>query len=242
MNYIKKIVPGILAILFFALSSPGVSSQDFTLEVEDILQKHYKAIGLDRKKKIKSLISFGKLNQLGTDLQISIIQKRPSFYRMDVHMDEGRISQAFDGREGWALNPFISGDTIEIKGPELIQLAESADFDGVLVNYKKLGYSPGYDASGVYNGRPVYILKLTKEDGNSLRFYLDEESLLILKTEAEYNIGGMPLRAISEFSDYRKVSGAYFPYKITNRNGQMMTEMRIDTIRINERLDSKLFR
>lgn len=216
--------------------------QDFSLDADDILQKHYSATGLELKKNIKSLISIGMLSQFGSDLQISIIQKRPSFYRMDVHMTESRISQAFDGRNGWTLNPFISEDTVEITGPELVQLRESADFDGVLVNYRKLGYSPSYEASGIYNGRPVYIIKLTKGDGSSLRFYLDEETFLILKTEADYNISGMPIQAISEFSDYRKTAGVYFPYKISNRNGQLMTEIRIDTIRVNERLNTKLFR
>ena len=242
MKRITKL--SILASLFaIVISCPArLAGQDLDQGAIDILQKHYTAIGLESKNKIKTLISIGMLAQLGSDLQISIIQKRPSFYRMDVHLPQGRIAQSFDGRDGWSLNPFVSEDTLEITGPELVQLRESADFDGVLVNYEKLGYTPVYEASGVHNGRPVHILRLTKRDGSSLKFYLDEESFLILKTEADYNISGLPVQAISEFSDYRKTSGVYFPYKITNRNGQMMTEIRIDTIRINERLETKLFR
>ncbi|MEA1877735.1 MAG: hypothetical protein U9N86_12835 [Bacteroidota bacterium] len=218
------------------------NAQDIPFEADEILQKHYAAIGLESKKKINTLISFGALNQLGADLQISIIQKRPSFYRMDVHLNEGRISQGFDGERGWMLNPFVSPDTVAITGPELNQLKESADFDGILVNYHKLGYRITYDAAGIWNERPVLILKLSKESEVSLRFFLDAETYLILKTEARYMINGLPINAQSEFSDYKIRGGVSFPYRIINRNGQLMTEIKIDTIRINEELDDLLFR
>ncbi len=218
------------------------SGQDIPLEVNEILKKHYTAIGLDKKMEIKTLVSFGALSQLGNDLQISILQKRPSYYRMDVHLNEGRISQGFDGKNGWMLNPFVSPDTVRITGPELNQHKESADFDGVLVNYQNLGYILNYEAAGVWNEHPVLILKLSKKPGISLRFFLDAETYLILKTEAQYIINGLPINAQSEFSDYKKIGGVNFPYRIINRNGQLMTEIKIDTIRINEELDDFIFR
>ncbi len=228
--------------IFLLVFSVGVFAQNQALELTDILDKHYKAIGLEKKKKIKTLVSIGALNQLGTDLQISIIQKRPSFYRMDVHLEEGRISQGFDGEKGWMLNPFISADTVAITGPELAQLSESAIFDGILVNYESQGYEISYDAAGIWNNSTVHILKLSKGLGTTLRVFLDDQSFLILKTEANYLIDGLPVDAQSEFSEYKKTGGVYFPYKIINRNGQFMTEMKIDTIRINEKLDDLLFK
>ena len=84
--------------------------------------------------------------------------------------------------------------------------------------------------------------RASKSNGTILRVFLDSKSFLILKTEANYTIDGMPVNAQSEFSDYKKVGGVYFPYNIVNRNGQFMTEMKIDTIRINERLDDLLFK
>ena len=228
--------------IFLIVFSIGVFAQNQPLELKDILDKHYKAIGLEKKKKIKTLVSIGALNQLGADLQISIIQKRPSFYRMDVHLEEGRISQGFDGKKGWMLNPFMSEDTVSITGPELAQLSESAIFDGILVNYDSQDYEISYDAAGVWNNNTVHILKLSKGPGTTLRVFLDDQSFLILKTEANYLIDGLPVDAQSEFSDYKKTGGVYFPYKIINRNGQFMTEMKIDTIRINEKLDDLLFK
>ena len=238
----------ILYLLSFFLCfglTPGIPQaygQDLPKDLNDILENHYKAIGLKEKRNIQTLVSFGALNQLGTDLQISIIQKRPSFYRMDVHLNQGRISQGFDGENGWMLNPFVSPDTVVITGPELSQLKESAEFDGVLVNYKKLVYSIIYDADGTWDGHGVYILKLSKEPDIALKFFLDSETYHILKTEAAYIINGLPLNAQSEFSNYKKVGGVLFPYQIINRNGQLMTEMKIDTIRINEDLEDNLFR
>lgn len=233
-----------VTLIFFGIAGLNhlAIGQDTPMEVEEILAKHYKAIGLEKKKNINTLVSFGALKQLGTDLQISIIQKRPSKYRMDVHLNEGRISQSFDGKNGWMLNPFVSPDTVSITGAELKQLQESADFDGVLVNYDKQGYTISYDAAGMWKDRPVFILELRKEHGIKLRFFLDAETYLIHKTEANYNIDGLTVEAQSEFSNYKRIKGVSFPYSIINRNGQLMTEIKIDTIRINENLDDKLFR
>jgi outer membrane lipoprotein-sorting protein len=219
-----------------------VKAQDETVELEQILSNHYKSTGLENKRKINTLITVGKLNQLGSDLNITIIQKRPTFYRMDVHLEDGRITQAYNGEEGWMINPYLSADTVAITGPELVQLAESADFDGILVNYEELGYKIEYESAGVLGARPVYILKLTRDPSSIIRVFLDANNYLIVKTEAEYSIEGFPLQALSEFSDYRKRAGVMFPYRIENRNGQLTTEIRIDTIRINERLDDILFR
>lgn len=238
----KKFRILILVNAVLTLSFMPAASQNQPMELNDILQSHYKATGLENKKNIQTLISFGALSQLGSDLQISIIQKRPSFYRMDVHLDQGRISQGFDGKNGWMLNPFVSADTVEIAGPELIQLSESADFDGILVNYKKHGYEINYESAGVWKGQAVYILSLKRQPSTTLRFFLNAETFLIMKTEADYMINELPLKAESEFSDYRVSGGVKFPYRIINRNGQLMTEIKIDTIRINEPLEDFLFR
>lgn len=234
-----KIIQHFLLLCFLLSGLYGFAQNETT--VNEILSKHAKSIGLNQRIKVNTMISYGWIEQFGNQLEVTILQKRPDFYRMDVHLPQGRITQAFDGSKGWNLNPFISSDTIWMEGFELQQLKESAVFDGILFNAKELGYTITYEGAGKIENRPTFILMLKKENGNNLKFHLDQKKYLILKTEAEFTIDGLPYRVSSEFKDYVRIKGMNLPFSITNNNGQMLTEMRIDTIRTNIQLENGLF-
>jgi hypothetical protein len=51
----------------------------------------------------------------------------------------------------------------------------------------------------------------------------------------------MPYVAESVFGDFRKVGGMVLPYYIQTRNGAMLTEIRIDTVRLNETMEDYYF-
>ena len=138
-NKILRLLPVVIVVITIIQSnSSNLWAQEKRLNVYDIIDKHADATGLSSRIKVNTLVSFGKINQFGEQLDITILQKRPDKYRMDVHFAEARITQSYDGIRGWSLNPFISKDTVAIEGYELEQLLESAIFDGILFNAKDL--------------------------------------------------------------------------------------------------------
>ncbi len=215
--------------------------QGFGQTVSEILAKHELASGLNSRKRIKTLTSIGKITQMGNTLPISIIQKRPSKYRFDVHLDEGRITQAYDGMFGWAFNPFASPDTIQLEGPELAQIRESADFDGILHSYRQKGFSIQLVGKAKAGAQDAWKIKIKKPSGEVMNFYLDAITFLVIKSDVGLLINGMPYVAESFFGDFRKVGGMILPYYIQTKNGTMVTEIRVDTVRINETMEDYYF-
>ncbi len=227
------------AILFSITQVSLAQSKGITKKY--IIDKHADAIGLTHRIRVRTLLSFGKINQLGTELEVTILQKRPNLYRLDVHVEDGRITQAYDGSKGWALNPFISNDTIPITGLELDQLAESAIFDGILLNASDLNYSVEYIGEDDIITTPCYVLLLKKPNGDRLKFFIDKVDFLIKRTEASLFFEGMTYEVNSVFSDFRIVNGMTLPFVIENNNGQLSTTIRIESVKVNETLENGLF-
>jgi outer membrane lipoprotein-sorting protein len=227
-------------LLFFVLSLVSVIGGT-AQTLNEILTRYELASGFIARQKINTLTSIGKISQMGNTLPISIIQKRPNKYRFDVHLDEGRITQAYDGFYGWSFNPFSGTDTILLAGPELAQIRESADFDGILHSYRTRGFTiqlTGKEKVGTVDAFRVQITKLT---GEKMNFYLDGRSFLLIKSDVDLRINGMPYLAESVFGDFRKVSGMVVPYFIQTKNGNMLTEIRLDTVRVNEKMEDYYF-
>jgi len=207
----------------------------------DLLARYELATGFSSRLKVKTLTSIGTITQMGSTLPISIIQKRPDKYRFDVHLEEGRITQAYDGKVGWTFNPFTMTDTLALEGSELAQIRESADFDGMLHTYKSKGYTislVGKVLTGLHN---AYKIQVKKPSGEVLSFYLDAITYLVIRSESELLVNGMRYTAESIFGDFRKTGGMMLPYYIQSKNGNLITEIRIDTVRINETMEDYYF-
>ncbi len=207
----------------------------------EILARHETASGFAARQKIRTLTSIGKVTQMGNTLPVSIIQKRPNKYRFDVHLDEGRITQAYDGFIGWSFNPFNGQDTVALDGPELAQLRESADFDGILHSYRQKGFSIQLIGRVPNGTRSAWKIQIKKPSGETMNFYIDTITYLVVKSDVGFIINRMPYVAESVFGDFRKVGGMVLPYLVQTRNGAMLTETRIDTVRLNETMEDYYF-
>jgi hypothetical protein len=226
----------LIFFIFLSFCQTGIGQT-----ISEILARHELASGLNSRQKIRTLTSIGRISQMGNTLPISIIQKRPNKYRFDVHLDEGRITQAFDGIIGWSYNPFGDADTLLLEGPELAQIRESADFDGILNTYRKKGFSIQLAGRVKVGSLNAYKIQIKKPSGEVMNFYLDVNTYLVIKSDVGLIINGMPYVAESFFGDFRKVGGMILPYSIQTRNGTMITEIRIDTIRLNETMEDYYF-
>jgi len=240
MNIIFRYL--ILSILVFnGLAIYQSNAQKHDVRVQSILDHHAEAIGFSKRQTINSLISFGSIEQMGNDLKVTILQKRPNKYRLDIHLDDGRITQAYDGRNGWSLNPYLSPDTITIEGMELRQLIESSLFDGILFNADQLNYTLEYGGEDQIASSPSYILILKKPSGDRMKFFIDKTDYLIKRTEASIFLRGFPYESNSIFSDFREIEGMRLPFRIQNNNGQLSTQIIVDAVRVNEDIEDGIF-
>jgi outer membrane lipoprotein-sorting protein len=226
-------------VLFLVVLALPVSLKSQTLA--EILNQHAQASGFSNRVKIRTLTSIGTITQMGSALPISIIQKRPNKYRFDVHLEDGRITQAYDGNIGWSYNPYSTLDTIQLKGAELAQIRESADFDGILHSYRAKGYTISLIGKVPVGLQTAYKIQIRKQSGEILNFFIDALSFLVIRTEANLLVNKMPYMAESTFGDFRQAGGITVPFYIQSKNGTLTTELKISTIRINEPMEDYYF-
>ena len=142
--------------------------------------------------------------------------------------------QAYDGTTGWMLMPFMGkGDPEKMEDEDLKDVAETADFDGPLVDYKSKGHTVELVGKEQVAGADVYKLKLTKKGGEISYVFLDAESSLEIKTSGTRAVRGEAHDFETSSSDYKEVSGVLFPFSQEMRAqgapaGQVMTIEKIE--------------
>src|SRR5215216_5594880 len=74
---------------------------------DEVIKKNIEARGgLQKIKAVKSLKATGKILQQGLEIPISVQQKRPGSFRIDVTFQGKSQTQAYDGETGWKIDPF----------------------------------------------------------------------------------------------------------------------------------------
>src|SRR5579872_6973583 len=116
---------------------------------EDLAAKNVAAKGgAERLAAIHSLRMSGKVLVNGDQLQLGIVTlvERPGSIRQEAELQGLTLVQAFDGKEGWKINPFQGRkDPEKMSADDAKELGEdAADFTGALVDYKSKGYTLDY--------------------------------------------------------------------------------------------------
>jgi len=70
------------------------------------------------------------------------------------------------------------------------------------------------------HGRPMEVMHVDLDDAPSLTVYIDLETHLIRRVEANFDMGAMGSSLLgTEYDDFRLVDGALFPFKLYNYAG-----------------------
>lgn len=233
----KRIIAAVFAI-FMALSL-NLQAQN----LEEVLKNYYDAIGIENLKNVKTLNFTGKVVQGGMELPFTMYLARPMKYRMDITVQGQQIVQAFDGKNGWMVNPMMGSTEPQDLPPEqLKQMKKQADFEGELYNYEKKGSTLELVGDEDFEGTKVYKLKLTDKDGDITYYYIDSDTYVVIKTNAKRTINGTEVEGETLYSNFQMVDGMAFPYSIsTGMNGQTMAEIVIDKVDFGKKLDPTFF-
>ena len=232
--------------LFYILSAAIIVISGYTIQaqtLDEILAKHFETIGQEKLTQVQSVITKGKLVQGNIEIPIIGYSKRPNKTRLEGTFQGLTFITAYDGENGWQLNPFM-GDTLPRAATEdeIDQLKDQADIDGMLYNYKEKGYTLELSGTDDFEGQKVYLLKLTKPNGNIYTNYMDAENYVILKTVSKVKVKGVEQEVESLFSNYKPVEGVIMPFNIENKvSGNTIAQFVFDTFSFNEDIDDSIF-
>jgi hypothetical protein len=173
--------------------------------------------GLDKLNAIQSLRLSGKLLVNGGALELGYVTliKRPGSIRYEALLQGLTQIQAYDGAQAWQINPFQGRkDPEKLSVDDAKGLGEDAvDFAGPLVDYKAKGYTLDYLGTEDVDGTEAHKLRVTRPNGDLTYVYLDPEYFLEIRTVNRRIEHGVPNETVTDYGDYEKVEGVYFPFE-----------------------------
>ena len=197
-----------------------IGSAAWAQTADEIIAKNIEAKGgLEKLKAIQTMRISGKMMMgPGMEAPMVIETARPNKMRVEFVFQGMTGIQAYDGKTGWMVMPFMGKkDPEQMSGDDLKQVEDQADIDGPLVDYKEKGNQVEYLGKGEVEGTPVHKLKVTKKNGDVATLYLDADSYLEIKAEGKTKIRGQEIEGETTFGDYKEVGGMVFAHSIQSK-------------------------
>lgn len=135
--------------------------------------------------------------------------------RVDFTLQGLDIIQAYDGHNGWKVNPLEGRkDAEKMSADEARALADAALIEGPLLASRTDGSAVSYLGREDFDGTLAYKLKVAQRDGDEFVYWLDPDTYLEIKVEETRRIRGAKQTNETELGDYEKVAGVYFPMSV----------------------------
>ena len=135
--------------------------------------------------------------------------------RVDFGIQGLNITQAYDGREGWRVNPLQGRkDAEKLSADEARSMADSALVDGPLLAAKADGSRLTYLGREDFDGTLAYKVKVSQKDGDEFVYWLDPDTYLEIKVDETRRLRGAAQTTETELGDYEKIAGVYFPMSV----------------------------
>src|SRR5215510_2414763 len=208
---VRSVALHVAAALAIAASLTAQTAQT----ADEIISKNIQARGgLEKIKAVKSMKMIGRMTiGPGAEAPLTVEIKRPNKMRLDVTFQGMTLTQSYDGKKGWVINPFEGSKSAEPMSPEdLKESEEQADIDGPLVDWKAKGHSVQLLGKEKVEGTDVYKLKVTMKTGTVRYIFIDADSYLDIRNEEKRTIRGTETETEQTIGDYKEVRGMLIPH------------------------------
>jgi len=223
--------------LFIVSTTAFVQAQS----LDEVLNKHYEAIGQEDLLEKETYIIQAKISQMGMELPMLMKMKRPNKFRMEMEMQGQKMIQVYDGAKGWVLAPWMSPEPQALEGPQLQQAMDQADIDGELYGYKDKGHSADLIGKVKVDENEVYRIKLTTKDGIVKNYYLDADSYLVTKVKSKVTAQGQEVEIEQFMGDYDNIEGVMVAKKIETKSPMGTAVITIEDVSFNENIEDAAF-
>ncbi|HEV2851428.1 MAG TPA: outer membrane lipoprotein-sorting protein [Thermoanaerobaculia bacterium] len=229
-------------LLVAGLAGAAVQAQT----ADELIEKNLQATGGRQKiEAVKSIRMTGKMvAPQGMEIPMTMEFKEPGKLRSEATFQGMTMIQAFDGKDGWSINPMLGKkDPEKMSADDVKQAEEQLDSFNLFTKYKEKGHTIEYVGKEDLEGTPAYKLKLTRKNGDVSYIYLDAESYLMVKMNGKTKIQGQELESDTTVGDYKAVDGVLYPHSIESQLKGMPGKMTItfSKIEVNPTLDDSRF-
>jgi outer membrane lipoprotein-sorting protein len=237
---IRKVCMSMIAL---AVLAPCLLGQS----VDEIIAKNVQARGgADKLKSVKSIKSTATMSMgPGIEAPGTLIQKRPALARLEFTVQGLTAVQAYDGKNGWQIMPFMGKKDPELmSADEAKEIEENADLEGPLVDYKSKGHQVELQGKEKIEGTDAYKLKVTLKNGDVQTIYIDSDSFLDIKEVIKRTVRGTEQEIESAIGDYKPVDGIMFPFAVESgiKGTDQKQKLTITKVELNVPADDSLFK
>jgi hypothetical protein len=232
----KKTLITVIAIIF-AMANV---SQAQTLN--EVLDKHFKAVGQEKLLAIQSFYIKAKVSQMGMEMPMEMKIKKPDMFFVSIEMQGQKMIQAFDGQKGWMIAPWVSSDPQELSGEQLTQAKGQADMEGELYNYEKKGSTAELMGKVNVDGKEMYRIKLTDKNGNLKDYFIDANTYLVSKVKSKVSAQGQTVEVEQLMSDNKTIDGITMAMKIESKSPMGSALILMEDVKFNEKFDDAIFK
>ncbi len=232
----------VLACCYRISSAESAVSSD---DVKSLVSKIVTAYGgKDVLEKLKSVHASGNIEAFmrqdhGT---YEVFLKRPRRLRVETKYQNSSETRILNGDAGYREADGLPFS--QVKGDSLLAMVYQYKHTDLPYGLLKNAYSIKIKGGEDLNGKQVEVLHLTGSEGPPMDIYVDVRTFLIVKVTGYFEMPGGQSTALSaEFSDFRKVDGAVFPFRITNfAGGFKIAETVMKSYKINPPMPDSLFK
>jgi len=211
--------------------------------LDEIANKYYAANGIENLEKAQTLTMQGTISQMGMELPITIMVKKPNKVKVLQEYSGMEIIVLFDGEKGYMVNPLTgSSDPVEIPGDQLSNIQEYNVFRDSFLEAFKAGRVT-LDGEEDVEGKPAFKLTITSEAGTTTTLFIDKGSYLTVKTAQTVNQMGQEMLVESYVREHKVINGARFGTVIAQFvNGSELGGMTFEKIEIDTPIDDSVFK
>lgn len=209
--------------------------------LEQILEKNFEATGIEKLADVKTYSMKAKMSLMGMEMPMSIQTKNPDKFRIEMDAMGQKTITAFDGENGWMINPMMGSGVQNLEGEQLIAAAEQTDLEGELYNYQKKGSTAELVGKVNLDGKAAYKIKLTDKAGKVKDYFIDAETNLVAKMKTKVEAMGQVAEVETKMIEYEEINGIMMAKKIEVIMPMGTQTITIDEIKLNDEIDDAIF-
>jgi hypothetical protein len=211
-------------------------------DVEKIIAKHLAVHGdLKKWEQVEALKITGKFTAFSEEKDFMCIKTKKGCYYSDLYLGQHKVLEAFDGEKGWTIDPWMDLTYArKLTDAEINAFYQKAEFFTPFYKYNEKGLKVEYKGKENLDGTDVFVLELTRKNGNVEKWFLDAKTYLELKCESQWVDFTMPIPCETFFDDFREVDGLKIPFYLERTFGQRNRMLIIEKVELNPKFDKSI--
>jgi len=195
----------------------------------DVFDRFAKATGGETLAKIKTRSTKGAFEMPAMNLQAEMdvfVRSADGYYSISK-MDAGTFERGYDGKVGWAKDPF--GGLRELEGTELADVRRDANLQ-MPIEMAKLFPEAKLKGKEKIEAGETWVIEAPGTN-KPQKLYFHADSGLLARWERDGTSPNGPISVVADFKDYREVDGIKLAYFVTYSMGEFQFGIRIAEVK-----------